>query len=61
MSWEPIAPRFDELIHFPTRLRITAALATASIEVAGALHGIAEPEGLRGEIDRIIGTLVRLV
>ncbi len=30
MSWEPIAPRFDELIHFPTRLRITAALATAS-------------------------------
>ena len=33
----------------------------ACIEVAGALHGIAEPEGLRGEIDRIIGTLVRLV
>ena len=30
MKWEPISPRFDELIHFPTRLRITAALATAT-------------------------------
>ncbi|WIY82211.1 transcriptional regulator [Propionimicrobium sp. PCR01-08-3] len=30
MSWEPITPRFDELIHMPTRLRITAALATAT-------------------------------
>lgn len=30
MKWEPIAPRFDELIHFPTRLRIMAAVATAA-------------------------------
>lgn len=30
MTWDPIAPRFDELIHFPTRLRIAAALATAA-------------------------------
>ncbi|MFT4296627.1 MAG: transcriptional regulator [Micropruina sp.] len=30
MNWEPITPRFDELIHFPTRLRMIAALATAS-------------------------------
>ena len=30
MSWEPITARFDELIHFPTRLRITAAAATAT-------------------------------
>ncbi|MBB1511464.1 transcriptional regulator [Tessaracoccus sp. MC1627] len=30
MSWEPPAPRFDDLIHAPTRLRITAALATAT-------------------------------
>lgn len=30
MKWDPIRPEFDELIHFPTRLRITAALATAA-------------------------------
>lgn len=30
MSREPIVARFDELIHFPTRLRITAAVATAT-------------------------------
>ena len=30
MSWETPAPRFDDLIHAPTRLRITAALATAT-------------------------------
>ncbi|MBB1517586.1 transcriptional regulator [Tessaracoccus sp. MC1679] len=30
MSWEPPVPRFDDLIHAPTRLRITAALATAT-------------------------------
>lgn len=30
MKWDPIQPEFDELIHFPTRLRITAALATAA-------------------------------
>ena len=30
MTWEPITPRFDELIHAQTRLRITAALATAT-------------------------------
>lgn len=30
MTWEPPAPRFDDLIHAPTRLRITAALATAT-------------------------------
>lgn len=30
MNWEPVGARFDELIHFPTRLRIAAALATAT-------------------------------
>lgn len=30
MSWETSVPRFDDLIHAPTRLRITAALATAT-------------------------------
>ncbi|WP_072042053.1 transcriptional regulator [Nigerium massiliense] len=30
MSWQPIEPHFDELIHAPTRLRIVAALATAT-------------------------------
>lgn len=30
MSWETPAPRFDDLIHAPTRLRITATLATAT-------------------------------
>ena len=30
MSWETPALRFDDLIHAPTRLRITAALATAT-------------------------------
>ena len=30
MTWETPAPRFDDLIHAPTRLRITAALATAT-------------------------------
>lgn len=30
MTWDPIRPLFDELIHFPTRLRIAAALATAT-------------------------------
>ncbi len=30
MNWKPVAARFDELIHFPTRLRITAAAATAT-------------------------------
>jgi DNA-binding MarR family transcriptional regulator len=30
VKWDPIRPEFDELIHFPTRLRITAALATAA-------------------------------
>lgn len=30
MTWEPIGARFDDLIHFPTRLRIAAALATAT-------------------------------
>lgn len=29
MSWEPIEPRFDELIHSSTRLRIASALAAA--------------------------------
>lgn len=29
MSWEPVEPRFDELIHSATRLRIASALATA--------------------------------
>jgi DNA-binding MarR family transcriptional regulator len=30
VTWEPVTARFDELIHFPTRLRITAAVATAT-------------------------------
>lgn len=30
MSWEPVVARFDELIHVPARLRIAAALATAT-------------------------------
>ncbi len=30
MKGEPVGARFDELIHFPTRLRIVAALATAT-------------------------------
>nr|NLI50256.1 helix-turn-helix domain-containing protein [Propionibacterium sp.] len=30
MTWGPVTARFDELIHFPTRLRITAAVATAT-------------------------------
>lgn len=30
MSWEPVTARFDELIHVPTRLRIAAAVATAT-------------------------------
>ncbi len=30
MTWEPPAPRFDDLIHVPNRLRITAALAVAT-------------------------------
>lgn len=30
MSWDPVEARFDELIHVPTRLRITAALAAAT-------------------------------
>lgn len=30
MTWEPPAARFDDLIHVPTRLRITAALAAAT-------------------------------
>ena len=30
MTWDPIRPEFHELIHVPTRLRITAALATAA-------------------------------
>lgn len=30
MTREPATARFDELIHFPTRLRITAAVATAT-------------------------------
>ena len=33
MTWESPASRFDDLIHAPTRLRITAALAaTADLE-----------------------------
>lgn len=38
MSWDPIRPVFNELIHFPTRLRITAALATATDLEFGALE-----------------------
>lgn len=30
MSWEPVVARFDDLIHAPTRLRITAALAAGA-------------------------------
>lgn len=30
MSWGQVEPRFDELIHFPTRLRITAAVAVST-------------------------------
>lgn len=30
MSWDPVEARFDDLIHVPTRLRITAALAGAT-------------------------------
>ena len=30
MSSDPVEARFDELIHVPTRLRITAALAAAT-------------------------------
>lgn len=30
MSWEPVTPRFDDVIHSPTRLRIAAGLATAT-------------------------------
>lgn len=30
MSWEPVVARFDDLIHAPTRLRITSALATGT-------------------------------
>ena len=30
MTWGPVTAHFDELIHFPTRLRITAAVATAT-------------------------------
>lgn len=30
MTWQPVAARFDELIHSPTRLRITAAAAAAT-------------------------------
>ena len=30
MTREPVAVRFDELIHFPPRLRITAAVAIAT-------------------------------
>lgn len=30
MSLEPVQARFDELIHFPTRLRIAAALSTSA-------------------------------
>lgn len=30
MSWGPVVARFDELIHVPARLRIVAALATAT-------------------------------
>lgn len=30
MTWDPVAARFDELIHVPARLRIVAALATAT-------------------------------
>lgn len=30
MTWGPVEARFDELIHFPTRLWITAALAATT-------------------------------
>ena len=30
MSWDRVTARFDELIHVPIRLRITAALASAT-------------------------------
>lgn len=30
MPWHPVEAEFDELIHFPTRLRITAALAAST-------------------------------
>ena len=33
----------------------------ACLEVAGALHGLRVPESLPGELDAIIGTLVKLV
>lgn len=30
MRWEPVVAQFDDLIHAPTRLRITAALAAST-------------------------------
>lgn len=30
MSWDPVVAQFDEFIHVPARLRIVAALATAT-------------------------------
>lgn len=38
MTWEPVAKRFDDLIHAPVRLRIVAALATATELEFGALE-----------------------
>lgn len=36
--WEPVEPRFDEFIHSPNRLRICAALDTATSLEFGALE-----------------------
>lgn len=41
MSWDPIVARFDELIHVPARLRIVAALATATELEFSALEEVA--------------------
>ncbi|WOQ16908.1 transcriptional regulator [Raineyella sp. W15-4] len=38
MSWGPVVARFDDLIHVPTRLRITAALAATTELEFGALE-----------------------
>lgn len=38
MSWGPIVARFDDLIHVPVRLRITAALAATRDLEFGALE-----------------------
>lgn len=62
MSWEPITARFDELIHVPTRLRITAALATATdLEFSALEDALSISTSLLSKQLRVLGDAGYLV